>query len=169
MTSDSSLRYLNEETQRQRVYTQSVAQWVQAPLSPDTLIIFLNTTAIDRSISFRIPSASRRFPAANWLLRPRRCLAVIHLLASWAVGPREYWLLGRRLSPGVQGQASFTPAATRRRCLTKVKPKARRESLGHGRSSKTPGLNATGQVVSSLAASGAWTAGQDVSRALASA
>ena len=45
-------------------------------------------------------------------------------------------MLGRRLSPGVQGQASFTPATTRRRCPTKVRPKARRESLGHGRSSK---------------------------------
>ena len=45
-------------------------------------------------------------------------------------------MLGRRLSPGEQGRASFTPATTRRRCPTKVRPKARRESLGHGRSSK---------------------------------
>ena len=35
MTSDSPLRYLNEGTDRQRVTTQPVDRWAQAPLSPD--------------------------------------------------------------------------------------------------------------------------------------
>ncbi len=34
-TTDSPLRYLDEETHRQRVYTQPVARWAQTPLPPD--------------------------------------------------------------------------------------------------------------------------------------
>jgi len=35
VTSDSPLRYLDEETHRHRVSTQQVARWAEAPLSPD--------------------------------------------------------------------------------------------------------------------------------------
>ena len=136
-TTDSLLRYLDEETHRQRVYTQPGARWAQTPLPPDANghlpaqnghrwvhLIPHPARETERSSSklgFATAASPGRDPSARKL---------------GSVGPRGYWLLGRRLSPGEQGQASFTPATTRRRCPTKVKPKARRESQGHGRSSK---------------------------------